>query len=64
MVFSFVILPADNIGFSLCCDNVQKTVHLSNTTFQEKPPHAFLEKNAVECLVRRGLRHSQKAPFC
>lgn len=64
MVFSFVILPANHIGFSLCCGNLQKTVHLSNTTFQEKPPHSLLEKNVVESLVRRGLRHSQKAHFC
>lgn len=63
MIFSIVILPADHIGLSLCCDNLQKTVHLSSTAFQEKPPHGLLEKNAVECFMRKGLRHSQKAHF-
>lgn len=41
--------------------NLQKTIHLSNSTFHEKPSHGLLEKNAEECLLRRGLRHSQKA---
>lgn len=59
-----MILPADHMRLSLCCGNLQKTVHLSNTAFQEKPPHGLLEKNAVECLVRKGLRHSQEAHFC
>lgn len=63
MVFSIVILPADHIGLSLCCDNLQKTVHLSNPAFQEKLPQGLLEKNAVECLVRKGLIHNQKAHF-
>lgn len=59
-----MILPADHMGLSLCCDSLQKTVHLSNTVFQEKPSHGLLGKSAVECLVRKGLRHSQEAHFC
>lgn len=41
--------------------NLQKTIHLSNITFHEKPPHGLLEKNTEEFLVRSGLQHIQKA---
>lgn len=53
--FSYTILPADLIVLSLCYDKPAEDHSFVELYFPWETPHGMLEKNAEECLVRRGL---------